>query len=122
MEQVTLAGAADESEPLKAARAPLAAPAAKADRTPKASGFRIFQDEKSNATPTKAEATLQAKRNGGRRPLSLTPNFEDGSCEMCWGRAPQDDDLADADMGCYGSCGLLHPKPAAVPPAVVGET
>ena len=27
--------------------------------------------------------------------------------------APQDDDLADADMGCYGSCGLLHPKPAA---------
>ena len=46
-------------------------------------------------------------------PLSLTPNFEDGSCEMCWGRAPQDDDLADADMGCYGSCGLLHPKPAA---------
>ena len=46
-------------------------------------------------------------------PLSLTPNFEDGSCEMCWGRAPQDDDLADADMGCYGSCGLLHPKAAA---------
>ena len=46
-------------------------------------------------------------------PLSLTPTFEDGSCEMCWGRAPRDDDLADADMGCYGSCGLLHPKPAA---------
>ena len=73
VEQVTLAGAADEPEPLKAARAPLAVPAAKADRTPKASGFRIFQDEKSNTTPTKAEATLQAKRNGGRRPLSLTP-------------------------------------------------
>jgi hypothetical protein len=110
VEQVALAGASGETEPLKAPRAkkdrtptasafrifqedranatpmkaeatlpePLKAPraapvAARADRTPTASAFHIFQDDKANATPIKAEATQQLKRNGGRRPLSLTP-------------------------------------------------
>jgi len=37
-------------------------------------------------------------------PVSLTPNFTDGSCEMVWGRTPLDDDMADADLACFRTC------------------
>jgi hypothetical protein len=47
-------------------------------------------------------------------PVSLTPNFEDGSCAMVWGRTPEDDDLAAADLSCYRTCGLLR---ASTPPS-----
>jgi hypothetical protein len=39
-------------------------------------------------------------------PLSMTPNFTDGSCEMVWGRTPQPDDLEGQDLACYAACGL----------------
>lgn len=40
-------------------------------------------------------------------PVSLTPNFEDGSCEMVWGRTPTEDDLDGADLACFGKCELI---------------
>ena len=41
-------------------------------------------------------------------PVSFTPNFEDGSCEMVWGRTPLQDDLADADLACFRTCSLAR--------------
>ena len=41
-------------------------------------------------------------------PLSMTPNFEDGSCEMVWGRTPQDEDMDGANLACFGDCALLR--------------
>ena len=47
-------------------------------------------------------------------PLSMTPNFTDGSCAMVWGRTPLESDLDGQDMGCYNACDLLAPRaPAA---------
>ena len=40
-------------------------------------------------------------------PVSLTPNFEDGSCAMVWGRTPQQSDLDDQDMACYRMCDVM---------------
>jgi len=39
-------------------------------------------------------------------PVSFTPDFHDGSCEMCWGRTPEDDDLAAQDLRCSRGCAL----------------
>jgi len=41
-------------------------------------------------------------------PLSMTPNFEDGSCEMVWGRTPQEEDMDGANLACFGDCALLR--------------
>ena len=46
-------------------------------------------------------------------PLSMTPNFEDGSCEMVWGRTPRDDDMDGQDLGCYQTCSLLRGMPSS---------
>jgi len=40
-------------------------------------------------------------------PVSLTPNTTAGSCEMVWGRYPQEDDMAGADLGCFRTCSLV---------------
>ena len=39
-------------------------------------------------------------------PLSFTPDFETGGCEMVWGRTPQAGDLQDADLSCFRTCDL----------------
>ena len=45
-------------------------------------------------------------------PISMTPNFEDGSCEMVWGRTPREDDMDGQDLGCYQTCSLIKAMPS----------
>ena len=46
-------------------------------------------------------------------PVSFTPDFETGGCEMVWGRTPRDSDMDDADMTCFRTCSLLGAPRAA---------
>ena len=49
-------------------------------------------------------------------PLSMTPNFETGSCEMIWGRTPLEEDMATADLSCFAACDVrsaARPAPSA---------
>jgi hypothetical protein len=39
-------------------------------------------------------------------PVSLLPNFEDGSCTMTWGEPATANDLADQDLSCYADCSM----------------
>jgi hypothetical protein len=68
-------------------------------------------------------------------PVSLLPDFEDGSCTMTWGEPATADDLADQDLSCYANCSMLgraalsvavrahcadSPAPALARPQLVG--
>mmetsp|Transcript_9402 Transcript_9402/g.25595 ORF Transcript_9402/g.25595 Transcript_9402/m.25595 type:complete len:322 (+) Transcript_9402:50-1015(+) len=68
-------------------------------------------------------------------PVSMVPDFSDGSCTMTWGEAPRADALDDQDLSCYDHCSvkgkavgsvavkshLQHPVgPAAAAPPLVG--
>ena len=44
-------------------------------------------------------------------PLSFTPDFETGGCEMVWGRTPTDADMADVDLSCFTACDLRLKPP-----------
>ena len=39
-------------------------------------------------------------------PLSMEPNFADGSCTMTWGQRPRADALAEQELGCFRECAL----------------
>jgi hypothetical protein len=50
-------------------------------------------------------------------PLSFTPNFTTGGCEMVWGRTPTDQDLADEDLSCFAACDMRGLPPLERAPA-----
>lgn len=39
-------------------------------------------------------------------PLSMVPNFENGSCVMTWGESPRADDMDEQDMSCLDECSM----------------
>lgn len=53
-------------------------------------------------------------------PVSFTPDFETGSCEMVWGRVPQEADLDGADLSCFRTCNVLSATRAT--PSVLRTT
>ncbi|KAG8466072.1 hypothetical protein KFE25_005642 [Diacronema lutheri] len=47
-------------------------------------------------------------------PVSLVPNFEDGSCTMTWGEPAFDGDMVGQDLSCYATCPMSGTAAVAV--------
>jgi hypothetical protein len=43
-------------------------------------------------------------------PLSMEPNFDDGSCTMTWGERPLADSMAESDLRCFKECTLSRTR------------